>query len=298
MLTTDQEHIVNFVDFTDEVEPLLIMEYLPLGNLRDQHRITAIAPEESLYLLLQGLEALEYLHLSGHAHRDIKPENILVRSRAPFSIKIADFGMAKDVSSSALKTCCGTYLYTAPEIWKRSRYTPLVDIWSLGLVIYTFTYGLPDLHGNFSPERWYRKLNKSISDWDSDVMIDFLSATMLKMDPKERPSAQECLKKASGLLSAMIPEQDSGEVSTPIEVATFAMNRAFRSRNSILQESRNLRATPTDFDQGSSRVSPTVRKALQAANNNVGQRLVNAQSPLLSLEVRVTMQNLCPKQSN
>ena len=98
------------------------MEYLRLGNLRDQDQIAAVHPEESLSLVFQGLQALEYLHFSGHVHRDIKPENILVQPRTPFSIKIAEFALVKNVSASTLKTCCGNYLSTAPQIWKNSAY--------------------------------------------------------------------------------------------------------------------------------------------------------------------------------
>lgn len=62
-------------------------------------------------------------------HRDLKPENLLCQD--PTHIKIADFGMSKDISSMGmLKTAVGTpsyigtmmryiypsHVYTAPEI--------------------------------------------------------------------------------------------------------------------------------------------------------------------------------------
>ena len=136
------------------------MEYLPLGNMADQHKISPITDEESVALLYQGLQALDHMHSNGFAHRDIKPANILVESRLPFSIKLADFGLAKD--ASALATCCGTYLYTAPEIWKNELYTEYVDIWSLGLIVYEYVYGLPKREGPFNPNRWYRVLMRNV----------------------------------------------------------------------------------------------------------------------------------------
>ena len=82
------------MNYSEEQKPLLVMEYLPLGNLACQDCITE---EDTLQFLCQELQALQYLHSHSPllAHRDIKPANILVRSRMPFVIKLADFGLAK-----------------------------------------------------------------------------------------------------------------------------------------------------------------------------------------------------------
>ena len=102
------------------------MEYLPLRNLACQDFI--ITEEETLQILFQGLQALDYLHSRSPplAHRDIKPTNILVQSRMPFAIKLADFGLTKNDSS--LKTICGSNEYAAPEIWGRHYYIATIDI--------------------------------------------------------------------------------------------------------------------------------------------------------------------------
>ena len=169
------------------------MEYLPLGDLQRQDGVTPIDVEEIIGVLYQSLLALEYLHLQGIAHRDIKPTNILFKSRRPFHVKLADFGMAK--SASALRTECGTYLYTAPEIWSGSGYTSAVDIWSLGVVVFQYAYGLPQYGGSsFKPRSWYEKLKREVEDWDPDDLIDLLSSSMLSLEPKQRRTATECLQ--------------------------------------------------------------------------------------------------------
>lgn len=96
---------MEFVDFSEEEGPLLVMEYLPLGNLACQDSITK---EETLKILYQGLQALKYLHSQSPplAHRDIKPEDILVQSRIPFVIELGDFGLAKN--DSIFLTFCGS----------------------------------------------------------------------------------------------------------------------------------------------------------------------------------------------
>jgi len=183
---------VEFVDFSEEQKPLLVMEYLPLGNLACQDLITE---EETLQILCQGLQALQYLHSHSPplAHRDIKPENILVRSRIPFVIKLVDFGLAKD--DSALKTFCGTNEYAAPEIWERHRYTALVDIWSLGVVVLQYGYGLPRPSQRRKGKPWCRDVVKAAEDMEGegDSLIDLISTKMLRMDYRHRQSASCCL---------------------------------------------------------------------------------------------------------
>ena len=186
------------------------MSYLPLGNLEDLHSESPIAVEETIDLLFQALNALRYLHPRGVAHRDLKPENILVESRSPLSVKLADFGLANDKPD--FKTLCGTQLYTAPEVYLGEKYTTLVDLWSLGVIILQYIYGLPKAsrqrrgqHKNSRPMleewglAWCHCVVDNANDWDSDALIDLLTTGMLRMRPEERLSAGACLTKGSNL---------------------------------------------------------------------------------------------------
>lgn len=127
--------------FQDGPLPFLVMPYCSLGNLEDLQNESPITEEESTIVLFQALNALRYLHLRGVAHRDLKPENILVESRSPLSVKLADFGLANDQPD--LKTLCGTQLYATPEVYLGKKYTASIDLWSLGVVIFQYVYGLP-----------------------------------------------------------------------------------------------------------------------------------------------------------
>jgi ser/thr/tyr protein kinase RAD53 len=104
---------VKYVDHViDEAGLMLVMEYLPLGNLmqlnqqRHQQR-QKISREEARTCLRQILQALKYLHSEGITHRDIKPDNILVHSTDPeLFIKLTDFGLAKLAKEGDyLRTC-------------------------------------------------------------------------------------------------------------------------------------------------------------------------------------------------
>ena len=57
--------------------------------------------------------------------------------------KLTDFGLSKYAPEdlTALKTFCGTMNYVAPEILRhkgKKEYTPQVDVWSLGVVLYVW----------------------------------------------------------------------------------------------------------------------------------------------------------------
>ncbi|MCJ1467473.1 hypothetical protein MMC07_006098 [Pseudocyphellaria aurata] len=219
------EHIVKFVKFSEEQKPLLVMEYLPLGNLACQNFIN---DEETLQILFQGLQALDYLHSQSPplAHRDIKPANILVRSRMPFVIKLVDFGLAKN--GSFLKTCCGSDEYAAPEIWRRQLYTAIVDIWSLGVVVLQYRYGLP--RPSQEPPMgmpWCRDIVRKVEeeDGEGDALIGLISTKMLRLDYRHRGSASDCLEECYRLGFHEIPTAQiehttpTGETANQYDVA-------------------------------------------------------------------------------
>jgi len=188
------------VDDREDSPPFLVMPYFPLGNLQDVHSEKVLSEQEAVDLLYQALNALQYLHARGVAHRDLKPENILVESRSPLSIKLADFGLANDKTN--LETICGTPLYVAPEVCRHDIYTPAVDLWSLGVIILGYVYGLPDKNPQKSQNQyeawglaWCCRVVAHADDFDSDALLDLLTTGMLQMKPDQRLSASACLTK-------------------------------------------------------------------------------------------------------
>lgn len=82
----------------------------------------------------QVFQGLAYMHQRGYFHRDLKPENLLVSKDV---IKIADFGLAREISSRPPYTeYVSTRWYRAPEVLLQSfLYTSKVDMWAMGAIM-------------------------------------------------------------------------------------------------------------------------------------------------------------------
>ncbi|KAF4630441.1 hypothetical protein G7Y89_g7698 [Cudoniella acicularis] len=97
------------------------------------------------------------MHPKGITHRNIKPDNILVATKNPMFIKLADFGLSTE--KAELGTICSTPGYAAPELFseKPAAYTNAVDIWSVGAVIWNLLRGFKDQRSMSTPA-YYKKI--------------------------------------------------------------------------------------------------------------------------------------------
>ncbi|KFB42449.1 AGAP010115-PA-like protein [Anopheles sinensis] len=99
-------------------------------------------PEATIRLILQQiLTGLAFMHRHGFFHRDLKPENVLCSG--PETVKIADFGLAREIRSRPPYTdYVSTRWYRAPEVLLHStRYGSSIDLWAVGCImaeLYTF----------------------------------------------------------------------------------------------------------------------------------------------------------------
>lgn len=89
------------------------------------------------------INAVKYLHSREVIHRDLKLGNIFLGEK--FEIKLGDFGLATKLEflNEKKRSICGTPNYIAPEIISGQGYSYSVDIWSIGVIIYTLLVGIP-----------------------------------------------------------------------------------------------------------------------------------------------------------
>ncbi|XP_031481149.1 cyclin-dependent kinase F-3 isoform X1 [Nymphaea colorata] len=116
-------------------ELFFIFEYMECNLYQVmQGRQIPFSEAEIRNLMSQVLQGLAYMHKNGYFHRDLKPENLLVTDDV---IKIADFGLAREVTSVPPYTdYVSTRWYRAPEVLLQSlTYTPAIDMWAIGAIL-------------------------------------------------------------------------------------------------------------------------------------------------------------------
>ena len=86
--------------------------------------------------------AMVFMREQSVVHCDLKPENIMLCNANKTGIKIIDFGSGT-YEASQYYTYIQSRYYRAPEIMLGIRYTPAIDMWSLGCVLYELSVGLP-----------------------------------------------------------------------------------------------------------------------------------------------------------
>ena len=89
------------------------------------------------------IQGVEYLANNGIIHRDLKPENIMLRKENDInSLVLCDFGLAGEIlGNNFIENKCGTLIFMAPEVIMNRPYDSLVDIWSVGIIMYILESG-------------------------------------------------------------------------------------------------------------------------------------------------------------
>jgi eukaryotic-like serine/threonine-protein kinase len=168
-------------------------------------------PARVIHLLRQACGSLDEAHRHGLIHRDVKPANLfLCRARSePDTVKVLDFGLAKDVATQAptlsrANLVIGTPLYMAPEAFREPEAVGArSDLYSLGAVAYLLLTGTPVFGGataveicanhlHTEPERPSARLGRELP-----ADLERLVLSCLAKQPEQRP--QDALALRAGL---------------------------------------------------------------------------------------------------
>ncbi|KAH7439003.1 hypothetical protein KP509_04G041000 [Ceratopteris richardii] len=226
-----------------------------------------LTPEHYQFFLYQLLRALKYIHTANVFHRDLKPKNIL--ANADCKLKICDFGLARVAFQDTPTTIfwtdyVATRWYRAPELCGSffSKYTPAIDIWSIGCIFAEILTGKPlfpgksvvhqlelitDVLGTPHPDVVGRvrneKARRYLSSMPKKSPVNFtqkfpnanplavrLLEKLLAFDPKDRPSAEEALADPYFRNLAKVEREPSAQ---PISKLEFEFERQRVTKDDI-----------------------------------------------------------------
>ncbi|XP_072906892.1 serine/threonine-protein kinase MARK1 isoform X14 [Hemitrygon akajei] len=174
----------------------LIMEYASGGEVFDYLVAHGRMKEkEARAKFRQIVSSVEYCHQKCIVHRDLKAENLLLD--ADMNIKIADFGFSNEFTiGSKLDTFCGSPPYAAPELFQGKKYDgPEVDVWSLGVILYTLVSGSLPFDGQNLKELRERVLRgKYRIPFYMSTDCENLLKKLLVLNPAKRGSLEQIMK--------------------------------------------------------------------------------------------------------
>jgi serine/threonine-protein kinase len=174
----------------------LAMEYVPGQTLRDVMREEGLlSPRAALDVMEPVLLALAEAHAKGLIHRDVKPENVIINDNG--TVKVADFGLARAVSSQTVTSTqgvlLGTVAYLSPEQVERGIADARSDVYAAGLMLFEMLTGTKAFTGDTAIHVAYQHVHGGVPAPSSRVAglppaLDDLVAVATARDPDDRPA--------------------------------------------------------------------------------------------------------------
>ncbi|KAK0143297.1 Serine/threonine-protein kinase MAK [Merluccius polli] len=256
-----------------------VFEYMKenLYQLMKDRENKMFTENEIRNIMFQVTSGLAFVHKHGFFHRDMKPENLLCMG--PELIKIADFGLAREIRSRPPYTdYVSTRWYRAPEVLLRSStYSSPIDLWAVGCIMAELYTLRPLFPGNSEVDEIFKICQVlgtvKKSDWPEGYQLasamNFrfpqcvpthlktlipnasneaiaLMKDMLQWDPKKRPTAVQSLR---------YPYFQVGQILGPQSQEV----RKVKARPPSQNEARQTRAIPQQSSSAESKTSSTSR---------------------------------------
>uniref|UniRef100_K7F6W1 mitogen-activated protein kinase kinase kinase n=1 Tax=Pelodiscus sinensis TaxID=13735 RepID=K7F6W1_PELSI len=201
----------------------LVMEYAAGGPLSRALAGRRIPPHVLVDWAVQIARGMQYLHCGAIVpviHRDLKSNNILLSQRIEEgdmngkTLKITDFGLAREWHRTTKMSAAGTYAWMAPEVIKASTFSKGSDVWSYGVLLWELLTGEVPYRGIDGLAVAYGvAVNKLTLPIPSTCPQPFaqLMAECWDQDPHGRPSFDSILTQLTALEAQVLEEmpQDS-----------------------------------------------------------------------------------------
>ncbi|XP_026114774.1 mitogen-activated protein kinase kinase kinase 11-like [Carassius auratus] len=201
----------------------LVMEYASGGPLSRALAGRRIPPHVLVNWAVQIARGMQYLHNEAIVpviHRDLKSNNILLAepveqdSIEGKTLKITDFGLAREWHKTTKMSTAGTYAWMAPEVIKSSTFSKGSDVWSYGVLLWELLTGEVPYRGIDGLAVAYgvavNKLTLPIPSTCPEPFTQLMSECW-DQDPHRRPSFSSILQQLMALEEQVMHEmpQDS-----------------------------------------------------------------------------------------
>lgn len=188
--------------FESMEELVMIFEFISGLDIFERINTSAfeLNEREIVSYVRQVCEALEFLHSQNIGNFDIRPENIIYQTRKNSTIKLIEFGQARQLKpGDNFRLLFTAPEYYAPEVHQHDVVSTATDMWSLGTLVYVLLSGINPFLAETNQQMIENIMNaeytfdeEAFKDISLEAM-DFVDRLLVK-ERKSRMTASEALQ--------------------------------------------------------------------------------------------------------
>lgn len=217
-------HIIKVLDygFDDTNQPYFTMTLLDSPRTFTEAAASA-SPADQVRLIIEMLQALNYLHRRGIIHCDLKPDNALVNQEG--EVKVLDFGLAalRDQSRNE-EELAGTLAYMAPELFQGGEPSIASDLFAVGVMAHEVFLGRHPFDLTNTMALINDIIFKPTTITTSDLQVDVaeIIERLLAKSPDDRyASAYDVIEALSTAIDQPVPQETAAIRDSYLQAAQF-----------------------------------------------------------------------------